>query len=65
MKGFMYLLFVLLYAGVTFFGLGPVLFADGSMQERMITLAVVIVIYVVLTVLLVAWRRWSRSRSSR
>jgi hypothetical protein len=63
MKGFMYTLFVLLYAGVTFFGLGPVLFADGSMQERMITLAVVILIYAVLTVLLVVWRRWSRSSS--
>ncbi|WP_373312783.1 DUF6954 family protein [Paenibacillus glycanilyticus] len=30
---------------VTFFGLGPVLFADGSMKERMITLGIVILIY--------------------
>lgn len=45
-----FIIFGLLYALVTFFGLGPVLFADGPMQERMLTLAAVILIYVVLTV---------------
>ncbi|WP_442955945.1 DUF6954 family protein [Paenibacillus sp. MMO-58] len=35
---------------VTFFGLGPVLFADGSMTERMITLGIVILIYAVIAV---------------
>ncbi|NLK97453.1 DUF6954 family protein [Defluviitalea saccharophila] len=34
---------------VTFFGLGPVLFADGSRLERLITLLVVICLYVLLT----------------
>jgi hypothetical protein len=32
----------------TFFGLGPVLFADGTSNERLITLAIVITIYFVL-----------------
>lgn len=45
-----FILFVL-YVLVTMFGLGPVLFADGSQQERMITLAVVMVIYVALTII--------------
>ena len=37
---------------VTFFGLGPVLMADGSAGERAVTLAVVIVLYVLLALLL-------------
>ncbi|TJY43526.1 hypothetical protein E5161_06530 [Cohnella pontilimi] len=36
--------FVLLYNLVIFFGLGPVLIADGSSAERLSTLAVVILI---------------------
>lgn len=38
------------YAVVTYFGLGPVLFADGSQQERMITLSIVVVIYFALSI---------------
>ncbi|WP_397334326.1 DUF6954 family protein [Paenibacillus glycanilyticus] len=38
-------LLLALFLLVTFFGLGPVLFADGSMTERMITLGIVIIIY--------------------
>jgi len=45
-----FIMFVL-YALVTMFGLGPVLFADGSQKERMITLAVVMIIYVALTII--------------
>ncbi|GLX67993.1 hypothetical protein MU1_23380 [Paenibacillus glycanilyticus] len=33
------------------FGLGPVLFADGSFTERMVTLGVVILIYLALATL--------------
>ncbi len=33
---------------LTFFGLGPVLYADGTMLERLVTLLVVIVLYVFL-----------------
>lgn len=45
-------LFVLLYAMTTLFGLGPVLFADGSNKERTVTLVVVLLIYVAITILL-------------
>lgn len=43
--------FIILIALVTFFGLGPVLFADGILQERLLTAAIVIVIYLVLAFL--------------
>ena len=33
-------IFVCLYLVVGFFGLGPVMFADGSMQERLLTLTI-------------------------
>lgn len=33
---------------VTFFGLGPVLLADGTFTERMLTLLVVLLLYVFL-----------------
>lgn len=46
---FIILIFICLYLVVGFFGLGPVLFADGSMQERLITLAIVILIFIALT----------------
>lgn len=50
MKVLVYLIFIILYLLVTFFGLGPVMLADGSDTERTITLAVVIAIYIVITV---------------
>lgn len=56
MKWFIYFIFIILYLGVTFFGLGPVLFADGSMQERTMTFIVVLIIYLILTALLVLWK---------
>lgn len=57
MNWLIYAIFIFLYLGVTFFGLGPVLYADGSTQERMITLGIVILIYVILTALFLKWRR--------
>jgi hypothetical protein len=57
MKWFIYFIFIIMYLGVTFFGLGPVLFADGSMQERIMTFFVVLVIYMVLTGLLLFWKK--------
>ena len=42
-------IFVCLYLVVGFFGLGPVMFADGSMQERLLTLTIVLLIFVVIT----------------
>ena len=47
------LIFICLYLVVGFFGIGPALFADGSMQERLITLTIVLLIFVVLTVVLI------------
>lgn len=50
MNWLIYIIFILLYLLITFFGLGPVLYADGSNEERMITLAIVVVIYLILTI---------------
>ncbi|MDF2519443.1 MAG: hypothetical protein K0R84_71 [Clostridia bacterium] len=52
MRGLMIFVFICLYAALIFFGLGPVLFADGSIQERLITLAIVASLFVLLTLLL-------------
>lgn len=56
-KWLIYFIFLILFLGVTFFGLGPVLLADGSMQERMLTLLVVILIYAVLAGVLFIWHK--------
>ncbi|CAM5223842.1 hypothetical protein UACE39S_00553 [Ureibacillus acetophenoni] len=53
MKWIIYVIFFVLFVGVTFFGLGPVLLADGSLNEKMITLFIVFLIYVILIVLLI------------
>lgn len=50
MRGLLYALFAVLYILITFFGLGPVLFADGSAGERVLTLIVVLLIYAAVTV---------------
>lgn len=42
-----HIVFICLFLLITFFGIGPVVFADGSMKERIITLIIVILIYVV------------------
>ncbi len=52
MKLIIYVLFIILFVLVTFFGLGPALMADGSDVERLATLAAVIVSYVILALLL-------------
>ncbi|AIQ51981.1 DUF6954 family protein [Paenibacillus sp. FSL R7-0331] len=52
MKWLLYMLFGLLYALVTFFGIGPVLFADGDPAERIMTLIAVLLIYILLTLVL-------------
>ncbi|MBP1934285.1 DUF6954 family protein [Ammoniphilus resinae] len=50
MRKWLYILvFVILYGLVTFFGLGPVLLADGTFPERLMTLALVIGVYGVIT----------------
>lgn len=52
MKLVIYIVYAILFMLVTFFGLDPVLMADGSAGERAVTLAVVIVLYVLLALLL-------------
>lgn len=44
-KWAVYLIFICLYLLITFFGLGPVLLADGSRGERAITLLAVLLLY--------------------
>ncbi|KJS87037.1 MAG: hypothetical protein JM58_05915 [Peptococcaceae bacterium BICA1-8] len=41
-------LFLILILLITFFGIGPVLMADGSLQERMITFFIVLLCYLFL-----------------
>lgn len=53
-----YGILVILTILVTIFGLGPVLFADGTDRERLITLLIVLVIYLLIFVCFyVAYRR--------
>jgi amino acid permease len=48
MKFFLYILLIVVFILNTFFGLGPVLLADGSFSERMLTLSFVIIIYILI-----------------
>ncbi|MFZ7131597.1 MAG: DUF6954 family protein [Eubacteriales bacterium] len=48
MKTIGYIMIVVGFFLVSFFGLGPALLADGSMAERMMTLLVVVLLYAVL-----------------
>ena len=48
MKILLYIIVAIAFLSVTFFGLGPVLLADGQAGERIITLLVVLVLYVIL-----------------
>jgi hypothetical protein len=51
MKVLAYVFIAVAFILVTFFGLGPVLLADGGFGERMITLAIVLGLYAVLIIL--------------
>lgn len=55
------ILFMAVFLLITFFGIGPVIFADGSNQERLITFLVVLLIYALWFVLLMLWRRKSKA----
>jgi LPXTG-motif cell wall-anchored protein len=43
-----YIIMFTIFILVAFFGLGPVIFADGTTSERVITLIIVLLIYVLL-----------------
>ncbi|WP_066258180.1 DUF6954 family protein [Neobacillus drentensis] len=62
MKIFLHTVFIILIALVTFFGLGPVLFADGILQERLWTAAIVLVIYIILVFLYRKLIHWTNRR---
>ncbi|NLX62233.1 MAG: hypothetical protein GXZ06_06990 [Tissierellia bacterium] len=49
--------FIILFALVTFFGIGPVLMADGTLKERLITLGIIIIIYIILALAFRYWRK--------
>lgn len=51
MKVLAYVFIAVAFILITFFGLGPVLLADGGLGERMITLAVVLGLYLVLIII--------------
>lgn len=56
-KILVYTVTIVLALLLTFFGLGPVLLADGSMTERIITLLIVLALYGVLSFLFRAWHK--------
>jgi putative flippase GtrA len=62
LKFFLHTVFIILIALVTFFGLGPVLFADGVLQERLWTAAIVVVIYIILAFLYRKAIQWANRR---
>ena len=45
MKIIGHIIFIILFLLISFFGIGPVLMADGTSQERIITLIIVLIIY--------------------
>ncbi|WP_243355516.1 DUF6954 family protein [Bacillus litorisediminis] len=57
-KWWLWLLFVPVYLLITYFGLGPVLLADGTAGERILTLFVVLGIYAVVTWIFLYLLKW-------
>lgn len=50
MKYLLYIIFIILYCLTAFFGIGPVILADGLFKERTITFIVVLMVFVLLTI---------------
>lgn len=48
MKILLYSILAVVFLLITFFGIGPVLLADGPTSERIITLIIVLLLYVLL-----------------
>jgi hypothetical protein len=61
MKVLFYIIMVAALILVTFFGLGPVVFADGSISERIITLLVVLMLYLLLGGIIIWFRKYYKS----
>ena len=62
MKFLIHALFIILLLLVTFFGLGPVLYADGVIQERIWTAAVVVALYALLAYLYSKAIKWTNNK---
>lgn len=60
MKSLFYIIISIALILVTFFGLGPVMFADGSTSERLVTLFVVVLIYLLLGFIIVWFRKHNK-----
>ncbi|NLY85294.1 MAG: hypothetical protein GX077_02950 [Tissierellia bacterium] len=45
MKIIGHIIFIILFLLISFFGIGPVLMADGTSEERILTLIIVLLIY--------------------
>ncbi|MEH7115320.1 hypothetical protein V7124_23630 [Neobacillus niacini] len=58
MKFLIHAIFIILFLLLTFFGLGPVLYADGVIQERLWTAAVVVALYALLAFLYSRAIKW-------
>ena len=61
-KFFIHALFAIGFLLLTFFGMGPVVFADGAVGERMLTLLAVLCGY---TLLLGTFRWWRKRYNKR
>lgn len=62
MKILVYIIIAIAFLLITFFGLGPVILADGSMSERMWTLLVVLLLYFVLGWITLRFIKFNNSR---
>lgn len=60
LKWLWYIILVIVFILVTYFGLGPVLFADGGMGERILTLIVVLILYIIIGILFVRIKKQGR-----
>ncbi|MEH6994156.1 hypothetical protein V7075_15795 [Neobacillus drentensis] len=58
MKVLVHAFFIILLLLVTFFGLGPVLYADGVIQERIWTAGVVVLLYALLALSYATTIKW-------
>jgi TM2 domain-containing membrane protein YozV len=61
MKILFYIIILAAFLLVTFFGLGPVMLADGSRGERLVTLLVVVLIYLLLLWITVRFRKRNKN----
>ena len=62
MKWLGHTFFIVLLLLVTFFGVGPVVFADGVIQERLLTALIVLIIYLILLYLYRKFIKWTAKK---